>query len=239
LHITQFVYIIHDHHFRRRNSKRVQAIMGTAVDVFLSYNRADAEAARLVRSRLEEAGVSTFLDRDQLPAGQAWLPALERAIDRCGAVAVLVGPSGMGNWQQREVHLALDRQAKTEAAGHSFPVIPILLPKVDDPPGGFLRLQTWVDLRGDLTDLRGDPTDLGQLHRLIAGIRGQAPADEDAIRESFCPYRGLLPFREEDAGLFHGRDDAVATLLDKLREHNLITVVGGPAAANPRSSKPV
>ena len=37
----------------------------------------------------------------------------------------------------------------------------------------------------------------------------------------------------------HRSADAVATLLDKLREHNLITVVGGPAAANPRSSKPV
>ena len=188
-------------------------------DIFLSYSRADAEAARQVQARLKEAGLATFLDRDQLPAGQPWLPALERAIARCGAVAVLVGPAGLGTWQQREVQLALDRQTEAERAGRAFPVIPVLLPKVEDPPGGFLRLQTWVDLRADLAD----PI---QLQLLLTGIRGTAPADGGTIREAFCPYRGLLPFREEDAGLFFGREEAIALLLGKLREHGLVALVG-------------
>src|SRR4051812_33381295 len=193
--------------------------MSAAADVFLSYSRADAGAVRHVQSSLKEAGLSTFLDRDQLPSGQPWLPVLERAIARCDAVAVLVGPAGLGTWQQREIQLALDRQAEAERAGRPFPVIPVLLPKVEDPPGGFLRLQTWVDLRADLAD----PT---QLHLLLAGIRGQAPADGTTLREAICPYRGLLPFREEDAGLFFGREDAIDTLLGKLREHSLVTLVG-------------
>jgi hypothetical protein len=45
-----------------------------------------------------------------------------------------VGPAGLGTWQHREIQLALDRQAQSERAGHIFPVIPILLPKVEDPP---------------------------------------------------------------------------------------------------------
>ena len=177
-----------------------------AADVFLSYSRTDAEAARRVQAHLQEAGLATFLDRDQLAAGQPWLPALEQAIARCGAVAVFVGPAGLGTWQQREVQLALDRQAEAERTGRRFPVIPVLLPKVEDPPGGFLKLQTWVDLRADLAD----PV---QLQLLLTGIRGVAPADGSTLREAFCPYRGLLPFREEDAGLFFGRKEAIDTLL--------------------------
>src|SRR5512132_2766003 len=188
-------------------------------DVFLSYSRTDAPAVRKIQAYLKQAGLATFLDCDQLPAGQPWLSALEQAITRCAAVAVLVGPAGLGTWQQREVQLALDRQAEAERAGLPFPVIPILLPKVEDPPGGFLRLQTWVDLRSDLAD----PT---QLHLLLTGLRGQAPADASAVREALCPYRGLLPFREEDAGLFFGREEAIDTLLGKLRDHNLVTLVG-------------
>src|SRR3954463_15376526 len=151
-----------------------------AADVFLSYSRADAEAVRQVQSRLKEAGLATFLDRDQLPAGQPWLGALEQAIAHCGAVAVLVGPAGLGTWQQREVQLALDRQAEAERVGLPFPVIPVLLPKIEDPPGGFLRLQTWVDLRADLTDP-------AQLHLLLSGLRGHAPVDSSAVREAVCP----------------------------------------------------
>jgi hypothetical protein len=190
-----------------------------AADVFLSYSRADAPAVRQVQVRLKEAGLATFLDRDQLPAGQPWLSALEQAIARCGAVAVLVGPAGLGTWQQREVQLALDRQAEAERQKRTFPVIPVLLPKVEDPPGGFLKLQTWVDLRSDLADP-------AQLHLLLTGILGHAPADGSTIREAICPYRGLLAFREEDAGLFFGRGDAIDALLGKLREHSLVTLVG-------------
>ena len=193
--------------------------MSVAADVFLSYSRADVQAVRQVQARLTEAGLATFLDRDRLPAGQPWLPALEQAIARCGAVAVLVGPAGLGTWQQREIQLALDRQAEEERAHRLFPVIPVLLPRVEDPPGGFLRLQTWVDLRADLAD----PT---QLDLLLAGIRGQAPADGTTLRETICPYRGLLAFREEDAGLFFGREESVKELVGKLREHNLVTLVG-------------
>jgi Tol biopolymer transport system component len=192
--------------------------IGKTFDVFLSYSRADAEATRQVQSRLTEAGVGTFLDRDQLSAGQQWLPALEQAIAACGAIVVFIGPAGLGTWQRREVQLALDRQAEAERAGRTLPVIPVLLPKVADPPGGFLRLQTWVDLRTDLADP-------AQMQLLLSGIRGDAPAG-GTYQTDFCPYRGLLPFREEDAGLFFGREKETSELVEKLREHSFVTVVG-------------
>ena len=133
-----------------------------------------------VQAQLKDAGLQTFLDRDQLAAGQAWLPALEQGIARSAAVAVFLGPTGLGTWQQREVQLALDRQAEEERQGRPFPVIPVLLARDTDPPGGFLRLNTWVDLRADADDP-------AQLQFLVAGIRGKAPAGAGTLREAHLP----------------------------------------------------
>lgn len=47
-------------------------------DVFLSCSRADSDAAETLRARLREAGLSAFLDRYALPAGQPWRPWLEQ-----------------------------------------------------------------------------------------------------------------------------------------------------------------
>ena len=114
--------------------------------------------------------------------------------------------------------------ARARPAGRSgtgqpgFPGYPGPAAQGTDPPGGFLRLQTWVDLRADLADPE-------QLHLLLAGIRGEAPTGA-AIREAICPYRGLLAFREEDAGLFFGREEEVAELVEKVRSQPLLTLVG-------------
>ena len=121
-------------------------------DVFLSYSRADAEPVRRIQARLREAGLATFLDRDRLPAGQPWLPAARAGHRALPRVAVLVGPDGLG-------HLAAARgPARPRPAGRSR-TSPrhsrssrSSCPGSTIPPGGFLRLQTWVDLRRDLDD---------------------------------------------------------------------------------------
>ena len=53
------------------------------------------------------------------------------------------------------------------------------------------------------------------------------PALGDAWHEEqINPYRGLEPFREEDAELFFGRGSDVERLLERVREHELVAVVG-------------
>ena len=88
-----------------------------------------------------------------------------------------------------------------------------------------VRISSWPAPQGapNRVDLRSDLADPTQLQLLLTGLRGQAPADASTLREAPCPYRGLLPFREEDAGLFFGREEAI---LGKLREYNLVTLVG-------------
>jgi hypothetical protein len=137
----------------------------------------------------------------------------------------------MGAWQQREYYKALDRQAHEPG----FPVIPVLLPGADDPALGFLGLNTWVDLRRGIEDE-------SNVKILVRAARGLPPGDEAVLapdpRGAICPYRGLLPFREEDAAFFVGREAFTATLLDKVRSNSLVAVVGASGSGNRRSCAP-
>ena len=189
-----------------------------AYDLFISYHWRDHSAVEKLARALRQRGLSVFLDRWYLAPGQAWQQRLEEVLGSAAAVAVCVGPEGLGSWQQRERQLALDRQA-TEP---TFPVIPVLLPGAD-PPLGFLRLNTWVDLR--------EGPDSRHLDLLAAAVRGVSPvelvvAESHGARASVCPYRGLLPFREEDSAFFRGRAAAVEELLETVRGRPLIALVG-------------
>ena len=190
----------------------------TSGDLFLSYHRTDSEAVLAVRKFLRDRGISTFLDRDQLIAGMPWPQALEQALHQARATAVFIGPSGLGLWQKREMGYALDRQVQEEQAGQPFPVIPVLLPGADIT-AGFLFLNTWIDLRTDLAD----PEALDALARTVDG---SIAGTQQVELEPLCPYRGLRPFREEDAAFFHGREAFSQRLMEAILERNLVAVVG-------------
>src|SRR5271165_6155598 len=190
---------------------------GDACDVFVSYARSDEAAAAELNGWLCAQGFSTFFDRGALRPGLRWVPALEDAIGRSKAVAILVGRHGIGNTQQYERELALVRQTGDAA----FPVIPVLMPGCDSPPTGFLQLLTWVDLTKGKT-VRDQPAGLEVLR---AALRGETVAASD-IRASICPYRGLEPFCEEDAAFFCGRDEAIRELVARVQAHSFVAVVG-------------
>ena len=192
----------------------------TACDVFLSYNWRDHAAAEAIARALQQQyNLNVFLDRWYLVPGRPWPQALEDILGRCRAVAVLLSPEGMGPWQQRERDLALDRQAHES----TFAVIPVLLPGAD-PALGFLRLNTWVDLGSGIDDAVG-------LSVLAAAVRGEPPGPDmqerlAATLAKICPYRGLRPFREEDAPFFFGREAFTERLVDAVQRQTLVAVVG-------------
>jgi energy-coupling factor transporter ATP-binding protein EcfA2 len=186
-------------------------------DVFLSYAHRDEVEAAELNGWLRAQGLRTFFKRSELRPGLRWLPALEDAIGRSGAVAILVGRDGFGNTQQYERELALLRKTRDEG----FPVIPVLMPGCKNPPTGFLQLLTWVDLSQDNSVLQ-QPESLDTLLRAIHGLT----VSQSSIRSLVCPYRGLEPFREEDATFFCGRDDAIRDLVAKVQQHSFVAVVG-------------
>jgi hypothetical protein len=187
-------------------------------NLFLSYNPADYGMVENIVGRLRAEGVEPFLDRWYLAPGKRWRAELEKTLGACKAVAVFAGPGEMGSWQQREVDLALDLQSRS----HNFPVIPVLLPACE-PPLGFLRQSTWVDLRGQTHDLA--------IEVLAKAARGEEPGPHlqkqlAAVRASICPYRGLLHFREEDAPFFFGREAAIETLVEAVQRQPFVALVG-------------
>jgi tetratricopeptide (TPR) repeat protein len=186
-------------------------------DVFLSYNSADHDVVEEVARKLRSEGLEPFLDRWALAPGTRWRLELEKTLGSCQAVAIFVGPGEMGSWQQRELDVALDLQSKNP----KLPVIPVLLPG-SEPPLGFLRQLTWVDLRIQTLD-RG-------MVILVKAARGESPGPDlqkhlDSIRASICPYRGLLHFREEDAPFFFGREASIDKLMDAVQRQYFVAVV--------------
>jgi tetratricopeptide (TPR) repeat protein len=191
-------------------------------DVFLSYHWRDRAVVEPLAQHLLGEGLRVFLDRWYLRPGASWIRTLEFTLARCGAVAVCTGRE-MGPWQQREADAALERQVQDERAGKVFPVIPVLLPGAEAPLG-FLRQNTWVDLRERADNAQG-------LEILAKAIRGERPRPDlqDAVARSLagvCPYRGLLYFREEDAAFFFGREAATSQLAEAVDRLNLVAVVG-------------
>lgn len=59
-----------------------------------------------------------------------------------------------------------------------------------------------------------------------AARREEARRLRAATAAGVNPYKGLRPFDEADAGAFHGREEAVARLLDDLDRRRWVTVVG-------------
>lgn len=194
----------------------------TSPDLFLSYNNLDRDAVMVVRQLLEERRVRTFLDRANLVPGMPWPDALEDALGSVRGVAVFIGKNGFGVWQKREVFFALDRQANEERVARRFPVIPVILPGAElDKTSGLLLLNTFIDLRDGIDDK-------AKLHTLARIVRPEAVAGVTTAPEQkiVCPYRGLYAFREQDAQLFFGRDVFARELLEKVKQHGLVAVVG-------------
>ncbi len=191
----------------------------TPYDIFFSYHSRDQAAVQAVAEKLRERELRIFLDRWYLLPGRPWPQVLEEILGSCRAVAVFLGPNGMGRWQQSEAYLSLERQSRSP----DFPVVPVLLPGAD-PALGFLSLNTWVDLRSSLDDPLAI-TALGD------AIRGKPPGSDleqrvAATLASVCPYRGLRAFREEDSPFFFGREALTDTLVETVKRRNFVAVVG-------------
>lgn len=187
-------------------------------DTFLSYDRRDSDLAARIANDLTGRGLRVFFDQCNLKPGVPWPQALEAALSACAAVTVVVGAQEMGPWQSREVSFALDRQTRDP----DVRVIPVLLPGAEGPLG-FLGLQTWVDFRAGIEDhgmtvlsqaIRAELTDPSWIEQM------------QATRGSVSPYRGLRPFREEDASLFFGREAFTHRLAEVTSRQGFVAVVG-------------
>jgi len=140
-------------------------------DMFLSYNSRDSGAVGQIAAALKQKGIQSFLDRNALTKGQAWMPEIAEALADTRSVAVFIGSHGLGEFQDQEVQLALQRQSSARSAGAFLPVFAVLLPgaKQADIPA-WLTLNTWLDLTSGLS-----PESLAELADAIHGKTTDRP----------------------------------------------------------------
>jgi hypothetical protein len=184
--------------------------------IFLSHAGEDAQQARCLSSLLSNAGLEVWLDVERLTPGDRWMEELESALSAAHFVVLYVGRSGIRNWVDREVRVALDRSVRDPA----FRLIPVLGPGSNpESLGPFLKQYQWVDLREGLEDP-------ARIKRLLEGISGRPAENVSLLPPDKAPFLGLLAFQEEDSLLFYGRDRETAELLEKMRGGPFLTVVG-------------
>lgn len=187
-------------------------------DIFLSHNNADKAAVKAVADRLRETGLDPFLDIWHLVPGTPWQEGIEEALSASTTAAVFVGPSGISPWHNEEMRDALDRAVRSR---DDYRVIPVLLPGADEASvSRFLARRVWVDFRTGMDDDNA-------FQRLIAGITGEAiEVGSYQLPDEPAPYRGLLPFDQQHARFFFGRDADRQRLLGRLAQHSFVAVVG-------------
>lgn len=145
-------------------------------NAFLSYRRVerDQAAVRELLTILRHNSLRIWFDEDELRPGFSWQKAMELGIKNSSSGVVLLGSSGIGPWQDREVQAFLRLAVDCE-----LPLIPVFLPgspkQVNDIPI-FLREYHWVDLRSGFTP--------ESVSTLIWGITGQKRKFKSSLNQS-------------------------------------------------------
>ena len=138
--------------------------------VFLCHNSKDKPFVREIEQKLRYQGILPWIDEKNVLAGDFFPKKLEQAIDQTPVMAVLLGPHGMGKWQQQEYYAALMRsiEDRDQQGRPGLRLIPVLLAGVKRKPKlpAFMRALDYIDLRKKGAD------DREQIRELVAAIMG-------------------------------------------------------------------
>ena len=107
--------------------------------VFISHSAADAATAKAVAQALHTAGVSTFLDIEQISPGDNWREDILAQLETASIYLLLVSPEYVkSSWSQFEIGVAVARARERGAQ-----VVPVLLGDARVPSAllGFQRLE--------------------------------------------------------------------------------------------------
>jgi hypothetical protein len=135
-----------------------------AFDVFLSHNSTDKPAIRKIKQRLENRGISCWLDEEELQPGKNWMEGLEAGIRKSRSTAIFIGAEGMRPWVKQEMLVALQLAVQNGKA-----VIPVFLPGVEE------QRELTVFLSGRHCVYLVQEISEENLDQLIYGITGEHP----------------------------------------------------------------
>jgi hypothetical protein len=137
-------------------------------DVFLAHNSQDKEAVEQIAVTLRRRGINVWLDKEQVPPGVPFQDFIQEAIRWSKSAAVFIGHNGMGKWQAMELRALISQCIEAKR-----PVIPVLLPGLNELPNELLFLQelNYVQFKDGINDANA-------ITRLEWGITGKKPFAE-------------------------------------------------------------
>lgn len=190
---------------------QIQLNRDSSYDLFISYADADrAWVEGYLLDVLGDAGIR-YLSESAFELGVPRVIEFERAVAQSKRCLLILSPAYLveGFTQFPEL-LAQSYGLETS----TWPVIPLILHPVELPP----RLKMLTAL--DATNVDGwDRT----IQRLITSLQFRLPGPSTRPE---CPYPGMVPFAESDRDLFFGRERPVQEMLERLRLHRFLTVIG-------------
>ncbi len=148
-----------------QNSNRFHDLgMSKQYDVFLAHNSRDGDNVEIIAMALKRRNLNPWLDRWNLPPGVRFAVEIEKILPQTKSIAVLIGSSGIGPWEDMEHYAALTLFVKQQR-----PIIPVILPNLVTKPELplFLSQFGWVSFKS--------LDDQDALDNLQWAITGQRP----------------------------------------------------------------
>lgn len=138
------------------------------INVFISYAKEDAAAAKILSDALQRAGFSVWWDR-HIPPGKTWDSFIGRSLDAANCVLVLWSKFSVDSrWVREEAERGARRRC----------LIPVLVEPVE-PPLGFARIEA-----ANLCAWRGDENDpeFASLRAAVLELVGAAAPSGTPLR---------------------------------------------------------
>ncbi len=180
-------------------------------DLFISYADADSDWVEgYLIDCLKQAGVR-YHSEAAFALGTVRLLEFERAIEQSDRILLVLSPAYLADGFNQFIDLLAQFYGFDSA---TWPVIPLVLQPVKLP----LRLNSLIKLNAT------NPTEWEEATRhLCADLKRPVPTSSP---KPPCPYPGMVSFREDNSDCFFGRDAEVKELVERLRLHPFISVIG-------------
>ena len=123
--------------------------------------------------QLRSKGIYPWIDIEQIPPGRWFQDVLQSAVRRVKAAAIVIGGSGIGNWQMMELRSLVSRCVEK-----GIPLIPVLLPEARAIPDDLVFLR---ELNG--VKFENEVTEPDAIAKLVWGITGEKNELTELLRE--------------------------------------------------------
>ncbi|MEA5451205.1 GUN4 domain-containing protein [Leptolyngbya sp. CCNP1308] len=157
-------------------------------DVFLAHSSKDKPLIRRIYRKLADLGIRPWLDEEEIAPGTTFQSEIQQAIGRIKSAAIFFGPDGLGRWQALELKSFI-----SQCVRRGVPVIPVLLPGVEEIPEELIFLQEFhaVSFQDSIEDERA-------LFSLEWGITQRKPTRQYSASQVLGNAYAVPPPTSED-----------------------------------------